>query len=97
MFYLYYVTNALVYWPFLAAFPAAIFFMPYRRSRARMVLVAALAWLTYCLYESAMRARWFCSGECNIRVDLLLIFPLLAILSVIAIVILFRGRREPRA
>ena len=35
--------------------------------------VAAVAWLLYTPYELAMHERWLCSGECNIRVDLLLL------------------------
>jgi hypothetical protein len=38
---------------------------------------AAIAWLAYAPYEWLMHARVLCSGECNIRVDLLLIWPLL--------------------
>ena len=40
-------------------------------------LVLALLWLAYCVYEYLMYARVLCSGECNIRVDLLLIYPAL--------------------
>jgi len=42
--------------------------------RERRLAVWALAWLTYALYEYLMFARVLCSGECNIRIDLLLIF-----------------------
>ncbi len=58
------------------------------------MLVAALAWLAYFPYEQAMKMRVLCSGECNIRVDLLLFYPLLAVLSVLALVAFLRhGRR----
>jgi len=30
--------------------------------------------------------RWTCSGECNIRIDLLLIYPVLVLLSAAAVV-----------
>ena len=36
-----------------------------------------VAWLGYALYEVLMVRRVLCSGECNIRVDLLLIHPAL--------------------
>lgn len=39
--------------------------------------LAALCWLLYAPYEYLMYLRFFCSGECNIRVDLLLLWPLL--------------------
>lgn len=35
----------------------------------------ALCWLAYAGYEGLMYARWLCRGECNIRVDLLLLYP----------------------
>lgn len=42
--------------------------------RERHLAVWALVWLAYALYEYLMLARVLCSGECNIRIDLLLIF-----------------------
>jgi hypothetical protein len=43
--------------------------------------VASGAWLMYAPYEYLMHARVLCSGECNIRVDLLILWPVLAILA----------------
>lgn len=37
----------------------------------------AVFWMVYAGYEFLMFKRVWCSGDCNIRVDLLLIFPLL--------------------
>ena len=37
-----------------------------------------------------MKLRLLCSGECNIRVDLLLFYPLLMVLSTSAIVVVLR-------
>jgi len=39
-----------------------------------------------------MKARVLCSGECNIRVDLLVISPVLWILTIAAIVQFIRTR-----
>jgi hypothetical protein len=58
------------------------------------VLVAALAWVAYFPYEQAMKMRILCSGECNIRVDLLLFYALLALLSVLALVAFIRHARR---
>lgn len=44
-------------------------------------LVASVAWLLYAVYEYLMHTRVLCSGECNIRVDLLLLWPVLLILT----------------
>ena len=55
-----------------------------RRWPTRSGLVAAIAWLLYGAYEYALRLEALCPGECNIRVDLLLIYPLLAMLTLVA-------------
>lgn len=48
--------------------------------------VAAVLWLAYGVYESLMYARVLCTGECNIRVDLLLIYPLLLLITAAGII-----------
>lgn len=83
--------------PFLALIPAALFGLLYFRSRRLVVLIATLAWLAYFPYEQAMKLRILCTGECNIRVDLLLFYPILALLSVVAVVAHVRTSRAPRA
>ena len=62
----------------------------------RTAIVAGVIWLLYAAYETAMLLRWLCSGECNIRVDLLLIYPLLLAITVVGLVSLLRSRRPPR-
>lgn len=52
-------------------------FWVFRRGRDRGVLLRGLLWLAYAVYEYLMFKRVLCSGECNIRVDLLLIYPIL--------------------
>jgi hypothetical protein len=82
-------------WPLLAIVPSVVFLAAYGATRRRLTAAAGLAWLLYAAYEMAMRLRWLCTGECNIRVDLLLIYPLLAFLSVVAIVSAIRRRTKP--
>ena len=79
-------------WPALALVPAAVFGYFYIRGRRRVVLVTALLWLAYFPYELGMKLRILCSGECNIRVDLLLLYPVLLLLTVVSIVVIVRGR-----
>jgi hypothetical protein len=71
--------------PWLALGPAMLFLILYRRRPGRAARAAAVAWLMYFLYEEGMRRRILCSGECNIRVDLLLIYPVLLVISAAAI------------
>lgn len=62
----------------------------------RIVLVVGLIWLLYAVYETGMQRRWLCTGECNIRVDLLLLYPLLLVASAIATVSLLRAHRAQK-
>ena len=85
-----------IQYPWLAAL-IGVFLTGLGRSRGRRTaMVVGVTWLLYAAYETAMRLRWLCSGECNIRVDLLLIYPLLLAASVVGIVSLLRARRAPR-
>ncbi|MEY4590464.1 MAG: hypothetical protein RL497_2540 [Pseudomonadota bacterium] len=49
----------------------------WRLSGRRGFCVGSVLWLAYAVYEYLMYTRVLCSGECNIRVDLLLIYPVL--------------------
>ena len=84
-------------WPLAALVPAALLGVAYAFRPRRLALVTAVLWLGYAIYESLMKARVLCSGECNIRVDLLLISPLLWILTLASIVQLVRRRRDGAA
>jgi hypothetical protein len=66
------------------------------RARRRTAVVVGVVWLLYALYETGMKQRWLCTGECNIRVDLLLIYPVLLVSLVAAGVSLLRARKSPR-
>lgn len=79
--------------PLLALLPAFVFGLLFWRTHRRSPLVAAIAWLAYTFYEEAMRRRILCSGDCNIRVDLLLLYPLLLVISLVAIVSALRWCR----
>ena len=75
-----------MYWPFiatpwLALIPAGIFGALYLLTRRALVLAAAIAWAAYAPYEWAMHVRLLCTGECNIRVDLLVFAPALIVLT----------------
>jgi hypothetical protein len=79
----------------MAALLGLLFLAAAWKSRRPIIAATALAWLSYAGYETAMRLRWLCSGECNIRVDLLVIYPVLLVMSIVALVTLIRGRRAP--
>jgi len=80
-----------VLWPFiafpwLALVPAALFALLWAGRRGSLSLTATLVWGAYAAYEYAMHARILCTGECNIRIDLLLLAPVLLVLTLAAAV-----------
>ena len=77
---------SLIEYPFLALVPAGVFFFLFLESEKPFFLVVAILWLVYLVYEYAMKFRILCSGDCNIRVDLLLFYPVLLLASVAALV-----------
>jgi len=82
-------------WPLAAFVPAAVFGALYFVKRRTAILVAALCWAGYATLEALNKARITCSGECNIRVDLLVIYPALWVVSIAALVMLFLpGKRR---
>jgi hypothetical protein len=82
-----------IQYPWLAAIIGMILVGLGKWRRRPTATVAGGIWLLYAAYESAMRLRWLCSGECNIRVDLLLIYPFLLVTTLVGIVSLLRARR----
>jgi hypothetical protein len=72
-------------YPLVALLVAVVFGALWRWRGRRAAAIAAVAWGGYAVYESLMKARVLCSGECNIRVDLLLIYPLLLAVSIAAL------------
>jgi hypothetical protein len=90
--------------PWLAALVGVLFVTLGRKVRRWGVVTTGAIWLAYAAYETGMKQRWLCTGECNIRVDLLLIFPVLIISSILAALSLGqanqgggpKSRRKPR-
>jgi lysylphosphatidylglycerol synthetase-like protein (DUF2156 family) len=83
--------------PWLALIPAALFFVAAYIRGSRFIGAAGVVWLVYALYELGMRARVLCSGDCNIRLDLLVIYPTLVVLSLAAVIAIFVVRDAPHA
>jgi formate hydrogenlyase subunit 3/multisubunit Na+/H+ antiporter MnhD subunit len=83
-------------YPLLAAAIGGVLLGLGRRAHRRVAVAAGVAWLVYGLYELGMKQRWLCSGECNIRVDLLAIYPLLVMGLIAAAVSLVRSRAGPK-
>ena len=82
--------------PGLAALPGTGRPALWAASRRRLVLVAAIAWLLDVPYEYGMQWRVLCSGECNVRVALLVFYPALAALALLGLLSALRARGPTR-
>ena len=82
-------------YPWLAALVGVALLWPGVLRGRRVAVGAGVVWLLYAVYEYGMKQRWLCTGECNIRVDLLLIYPVLVLLTVVGVVNLLRKRQGP--
>lgn len=80
--------------PWLALLPGLLLLAFYLVTRKRLVLFAGLAWLGYFCYELGMKLRLLCSGECNVRIDLIAIYPLLIAFSLLAVILGLFGFRK---
>lgn len=83
--------------PWLALIATALFAAFFILSKNKLTLAAGAFWFLYCLYEYAMKYRILCTGECNIRIDLFIVYPILLLASLAALLALLRslwnGRR----
>lgn len=77
-------------YPWAALAVASAFAVLWYFRRRRTIAVAAVLWSGYGVYEYLMHARVLCSGECNIRVDLLLLYPVLFVISIAAAAVSLR-------
>jgi hypothetical protein len=77
----------LVNYPTLIAVPIVVFAALALWSRSVTAWVATAGWTLYLIYELGMKAEEFCSGTaCLKRTPLYVAYPLLAILSLVAVV-----------
>jgi hypothetical protein len=83
-------------YPVVAAVIGVLLLWLGRATRRRTAVAIGVLWLLYALYETGMHERWLCSGECNIRIDLLAIYPALLVGSLAAAISLLRGPRRPQ-
>ena len=81
-------------YPLFALGPSVVLLYLFLVSRNRLILTAAILWLAYLPYEYGMKFHFLCSGECDIRIDLLLIYPLLAVASLVSLVAFIANRRR---
>jgi hypothetical protein len=85
----------LVNFPMLNAIPVVVFAALALWSRSMTAWLATAAWNLYLIYELGMKAEEFCTGAaCLKRTPLYLVYPLLGILSLVALVQVYVHIRE---
>lgn len=87
----------LIEYPWLAFVAAGLLLGLGAWRRSATARTAGVFWGLYGVYEYLMYARILCTGECNIRIDLLLLHPALVIVTVLAVLLSVRrgSRRAP--
>lgn len=86
--------SVFISYPFFALVPVAILLILAWISHKKIVFLIGMVWLAYVIYEYGMKLRILCSGECNIRIDLLIIYPILLLLFVLALLVFVRGLKK---
>lgn len=75
----------MLFFVFVAAAVTLYFLIKASKQPRAGLFVAAAAWLLYAVYEYQMTNGVLCDGTCNIRVDLLLVWPLLGLATLFGI------------
>ena len=87
----------LVNYPALNAVPIIVFASLALWSRSRSAMAATLAWLVYLSYEIGMHTGAICSGQaCENRTPLYFGYPMLGLLSAVALVQAYVHIRDKR-
>lgn len=76
--------NVFIPHPLAAIIPGALFAIAAGVVRKKVLFLGAAAWTAYSVYEYLMKIRVLCSGECDIRIDLLAIYPALVLITLAA-------------
>lgn len=79
------LASTLMEHPWVALLATGAFAVCWRHDDSRLALAASLSWAGYAGYEYLVLRRVLCSGDCNIRVELLLVYPVLLLVSVLSV------------
>ena len=77
--------SLLIEYPWIALLLSVGFALMGIWRRAASAWVASVLLAIYGVYEYLMHNRVLCSGECNIRVDLLVIYPVLLVAMIVGV------------
>ena len=67
--------------PLLAVLFGLLIVACFKLAHRHLLLATGTLWIVYGVYEFLMQIRVLCSDECNVRVDFLVIYPVLSALT----------------
>ena len=91
------VVSIFIEYPLLAAAIGLLLVGLGRWTHRGLAMTVGVMWLIYSVWEFAIKQRWLCRGDCDIRADLLFIYPVLLVGSVAAVVSLLIKPRRAQA
>lgn len=74
---IFYGMAILIQYPYIALLIAAVLALLGFWGKQLWLKIAAWCWLGYGIWEYLMHFRILCQGDCNIRIDLFMIYPAL--------------------
>jgi hypothetical protein len=93
IFFPIYALAILIEIPYLGLIPILLFAFLWHKTRLKLSLTTTILWSLYTLYELYMHFK--CTGECNIRIDLLAMYPLLTGFTLVTLITLaLRSRKK---
>ncbi len=82
-------------YPYLALLPALAFYLLYRQGWPKIILGGSVVWLVYSLYEISHSIYCHAHAPC-IRIDMMVVPPLLSVLSAVFLILGFMGKLKRR-
>ena len=86
------MSEILLYYAALAVVPCVALAVAALWLQSRTAWFAAALWGLYFFYELGM--QWNCGGACSDRLDLLIVYPVLALVTLLALVQLYVHKRD---
>lgn len=86
------MSDVLIYSPYWGLIPAFVCGVLGWKGTKLLPLVSAGLWVLYTIYETLNLMRITCSGECNIRIDLFVIYPSLSLLTLFTLIFSIKNK-----
>jgi hypothetical protein len=89
---MYMILGILTIFPLGAAIIGVLYIRMFLKLKNITAIFTGVLWVLYSIYEYLIYTRVLCTGDCNIRIDLLLIYPVLISLSLASTILYYRTK-----